>query len=138
MIASTLCRRWVVFNLVGGLGMVVQLAMLEALTARLGLNYLFATGLAVEVAVLHNFIWHEGETWRDRAKLDKAGRWTRLLRFQISNGAISVGGNLLLMQLLAGTWGVNYTLASLVSITVCSILNFFAGDRFVFPATPRA
>ena len=135
---TPLIRRWVVFNLVGGLGILVQLAALAAFTAGLGWNYLLATGLAVEVAVLHNFLWHEAVTWRDRARLDKAGRWKRLLRFQFANGAISVGGNVGLMQLLAGTWGMNYTLANLVSITVCSILNFVAGDRFVFAETHRA
>jgi putative flippase GtrA len=138
MIAPTLFRRYVVFNLVGGLGIAVQLALLHVFTAGLGLNYLLATGLAVEAAVLHNFFWHEGGTWRDRARLDRAGRWTRLLRFQISNGAISVCGNVMLMQLLVGTWGVNYTLANLASITACSIVNFLAGDRFVFPETRRA
>ena len=136
--ASTLLRRWVVFYLVGGLGIAVQLAALKAFTAGLGLNYLLGTGLAVEITVLHNFFWHENETWRDRSSMDKAGRWTRLLRFQITNGAISVGGNLVLMQILAGALGLNYTLANLASITACSILNFLAGDRFVFAATPRA
>ena len=138
MTTTTPFRRWAVFNLVGGLGILVQLAALAAFTVGLGWNYLLATGLAVEVAVLHNFFWHEAVTWRDRARLDKAGRWKRLLRFQFANGAISVGGNVLLMQLLAGTWGVNYTLANLVSITVCSLLNFVAGDRFVFAETHRA
>ena len=138
MTAPTLFHRWVVFYLVGGLGIAVQLAALEAFTAGLGLNYLLGTGLAVEITVLHNFFWHENETWRDRSSMDKAGRWTRLLRFQITNGAISVGGNLVLMQILAGTWGMNYTLANLLSITLCSLLNFLAGDRFVFAETPRA
>jgi len=89
-------RRWITFNLVGGLGIVIQLSTLAALTAGVGLNYLFATGLAVEAAVLHNFIWHEGWTWRDRTARDKSGRWKRLLRFQFANGALSVGGNLVL------------------------------------------
>ena len=83
--------------------------------------------------MLHNFIWHEGWTWRDRAALDKSGRWKRLLRFQFANGALSIGGNLVLMQLFVGTWDMNYTLASGVSITLCSILNFLASDRLVFP-----
>ena len=137
MTTPTLFRRWVVFYLVGGLGVAVQLAALEAFTSSLGLNYLVGTGLAVEITVLHNFFWHENETWRDRSSMDKAGWWTRLLRFQITNGAISVGGNLVLMQILAGAWGMNYTLANLASITACSILNFLAGDRFVFAETPR-
>jgi putative flippase GtrA len=126
-------RRWITFNLVGGLGIVVQLSTLAALTAFVGLNYLVSTGRAVEAAVLHNFIWHEGWTWRDRTAQNKSGRWKRLLRFQFANGALSLGGNLVLMQLLVGMWGMNCTLASGVSITLCSILNFLASDRLVFP-----
>jgi putative flippase GtrA len=126
-------RRWITFNLVGGLGIVIQLSTLAALTAGVGLNYLLSTGLAVEAAVLHNFIWHEGWTWRDRTAQDKSGRWKRLLRFQFANGAFSLGGNLVLMQLFVGTWDMNYTVASGASITLCSILNFLASDRLVFP-----
>jgi dolichol-phosphate mannosyltransferase len=128
--------RWLAFNLVGGLGILIQLSTLAALTAAAGLHYLLATGLAVEAAVLHNFLWHERWTWRDRAGLDKPGWWKRLLRFQIANGALSLGGNLLLMQVLVSAWAMNYTLANVVSITLCSILNFLASDRLVF-ARPR-
>jgi hypothetical protein len=52
-------KRWFVFNIVGGLGVVVQLTALIWFTGWLGLNYLFGTALAVEAAVLHNFVWHE-------------------------------------------------------------------------------
>ena len=135
---TTPLRRWLTFNLVGGLGIVVQLSTLAALTAGVGLNYLLATTLAVEAAVLHNFIWHERWTWRDRTGGDKPGRWKRLLRFQFANGALSVSGNLALMQILVGVWEMNYTLANLVTISVCSILNFLAGDRWVYPQAHRA
>jgi putative flippase GtrA len=126
-------RRWLAFNVVGGLGIVVQLSTLAALTSVVGMHYLLATGFAVEVAVLHNFVWHEQWTWRDRSRRDNSGRWKRLLRFQITNGALSVGGNLAMMRLLAGTWGMNYTLCNILSISCCSLLNFFAADRLVFP-----
>ena len=134
---SAQLRRYLVFNLVGGLGIGVQLSTLAALTTGMGMHYLLSTGLAVEVAVLHNFIWHERWTWRDRAALDKPGRWKRLLRFQITNGALSLGGTLVLMQFLVGAWAMNYTLANVVSITLCSILNFLASDLLVFPQTRR-
>jgi putative flippase GtrA len=41
-------------------------------------------------------------------------------------------GNLLLMRLFAGEFGMNYAVANALAILLCSILNFFAGDRFVF------
>lgn len=125
-------RRWLAFSAVGGLGIVIQLVTLTALTAVAELHYLTATGLAVEAAILHNFLWHEHWTWSDRAHRDTPGWWKRLLRFQITNGALSLGGNLLLMRLLVGMGGVNPTVANVLSITLCSILNFLASDRFVF------
>jgi len=58
--------RWCKFNFVGGIGIVVQFAVLFFLKSVLHLNYLVATALAVEIAVLHNFLWHERFTWVDR------------------------------------------------------------------------
>jgi hypothetical protein len=46
------------------MGIVVQFVMLAALTA-LRIDYLAATALAVESAVIHNFLWHCRYTWRD-------------------------------------------------------------------------
>jgi putative flippase GtrA len=133
-----LFRRWLAFNLVGGLGVVVQLSVLAALTAGARLHYLLATGLAVEAAVLHNFIWHEHRTWRDRARQDASDWWKRLLRFHTANGAVSLGGNLAMMRLLAVTCGMSYVPADILSISLCSVLNFLAADRWVFPPSRRA
>ena len=53
------------FAWVGAGGFVVQVAALHAFAAA-GVPYAFATALAVEVAILHNFLWHERWTWADR------------------------------------------------------------------------
>jgi putative flippase GtrA len=129
---SGMLRRWLVFNIVGGLGILVQLGSLAVLTAFLGLNYLLSTALAVEAAVLHNFVWHERWTWAERAQGGISSSLGRLLRFHLTNGLLSMAGNLLLMRLLAGEFGMNYTAANVIAIFACSVLNFFAGDRFVF------
>ena len=55
--------RWLKFNAVGTIGIAVQLGALALLTSALRINYLLATGLAVEAAVLHNYLWHELFTW---------------------------------------------------------------------------
>jgi putative flippase GtrA len=130
-------RRWIAFNLVGALGVLIQLSTLAALTGGLGLHYLVGTGLAVEAAVLHNFVWHEHWTWSDRLGHDKQGMWKRLVRFHLANGVLSIGGNLILMRLFVGSWSMNYAVANTVTITICSFLNFLASDRFVFQRTLR-
>ena len=50
--------RWLKFNTVGAMGMVVQVAMLAVGVQLLALHYILATFLAVEAALLHNFVWH--------------------------------------------------------------------------------
>ncbi len=63
--------RWYKFNLVGMMGIAVQFGALLLLKSALHVNYLAATAIAVETAVVHNFIWHEHFTWADRTKLDR-------------------------------------------------------------------
>jgi putative flippase GtrA len=125
--------RWMKFNLVGAFGIGVQLVTLWTLTG-LGVGYMLATALAVETAVLHNFIWHERFTWADR---DGGRRHTaaRLLRFNLTNGVVSIGGNLLLMRLLVGEAHLQPLVADLVSIAACSLVNFLVSDRWVFRTT---
>ena len=127
-----LAVRWLKFNGVGGLGIVVQLAALVALKSGFHLDYLVATGIAVEIAVLHNFVWHERFTWKDRAGGAIGGRLLRLLRFHLGNGLISIAGNLALMRLLVGRLHLRLLIANGIAIAACSFLNFAAGEWFVF------
>jgi putative flippase GtrA len=120
------------FNLVGGLGIGVQLGALAVFRSWLRLDYLLATGLAVEIAVLHNFLWHERFTWADRPAARPVQSLTRLAKFNASNGAVSVVGNLLLVRLLVGELKINYVASNLMAIVLCSVVNFLLGDRFVF------
>lgn len=130
---KTLGRRWLKFNFVGALGIGVQLAALSLLT-RAGVWYLAATALAVEAAVLHNFLWHERMTWRDRATPLLHRLLGRFLRFQLANGLISLLGNLLMMRLLVGALHLPVLWANLGAIAACGVLNFLVSDQLVFVA----
>jgi putative flippase GtrA len=123
-----LAVRWLKFNVVGAIGIGVQLAVLTTLKAGLRLNYLLATALAVEAAVLHNYLWHERFTWADRT----GNSWLRFVKFNLSTGLFSIVGNLVLMRLLVGYGEMNYVVANLLTIATCSLVNFLASDRFVF------
>jgi putative flippase GtrA len=124
--------RWMRFNAVGGIGIVVQLAALAVFRSWLKLDYLLATGLAVEIAVVHNFLWHERYTWADRPAVRPVQSLVRLAKFNASNGVVSMVGNLGLMRLLVGEVKVNYVVSNLVAIVVCSLVNFLLSDRLVF------
>jgi putative flippase GtrA len=130
-------QRPVKFALVGALGIIVQLAALRGLTSA-GLTYLWATGLAVEAAVLHNFAWHQRFTWRDRSGSDWTQTLTRLIRFHLTNGIISIFGSLLLIRWLVGQMGMGVMVANLATIAACSLGNFIASDRWVFASPAQS
>lgn len=127
---TTSLRHWLKFNAVGVVGVGVQLAVLAGLKF-LGMNYLLATLLAVEATILHNFVWHEYWTWRDREKRE-ASLAMRLVRFNAGNGIVSLTGNLGLMWLLVSRFHIHYLAANLLAIVLCSLVNFFVSDRLVF------
>jgi putative flippase GtrA len=58
----------------------------------------------------------------------------RLLRFHLSNGLVSILGNLVLMRLLVGQFRLHYMVANVLSIAACSLANFLLSDLFVFRA----
>jgi putative flippase GtrA len=108
----------------------VQLFVLSVLKAAFRFNYLVATAVAVEAAVVHNFLWHERFTWSDRA----GGGLGRFLKFNLTTGTLSIAGNLALMKLLVGMGHINYLVANGITIASCSIFNFLVSDGFVFSA----
>jgi len=129
---NSIFTRWLKFNAVGGIGIMVQLAALLGLKSGFHLNYLSATALAVEVAVIHNFLWHERYTWRDRVRPAWSKSLLRLLRFNLTTGVVSIGGNLALMKLLVELGHMNYLLANGVAIVLCSLANFLISEEWVF------
>ena len=122
-------HRWVKFSAVGVGGIFVQVVLLTLLLRLTGLHYLAATALAVEASVLHNFIWHRRWTWKDRPQ----SRVTlMLLRFNLTSGAMSLAGNLIFMFVFVSQARLNPLIANLITIAICSLINFTLSDRFVF------
>jgi dolichol-phosphate mannosyltransferase len=129
-------RHWLKFNLVGLLGFALQTAVLFLLThTAYSISYLAATAVAVELAVLNNFLWHQRWTWSDRPSPTKKETWRRLAKFNVTTGLVSLVGNLVLMSILVGRFGLAITSANLITVVACSFLSFFLADRIAFDVT---
>ena len=131
--SSPSAKRWLKFCVVGLGGMAVQLILITLLAAA-GLNYLLGTALAVEAAVLHNFIWHQNFTWSDRPN---PGFWLtlrRLVVFNLTTGALSIIGNVICMKVIAGYFRIPILIANMITIALCSLPNFLANDYIIFVA----
>jgi putative flippase GtrA len=133
---ATLFARWCRFNLVGALGMALQLALLAFFNRISGGHYLLATAVAVELTLLHNFVWHFRFTWLDRR--DPSSISARLFRFHLSNGIVSFAGNLALMRIFVRGLGLPIVPANFLAILVCSFANFVLSHCWVFTRNSAA
>lgn len=124
---------WIKFNVVGILGFALQSGALFLLTHNARpIGYLVATALAVELAVVNNFVWHQLWTWSDRPAATKKETLRRLAKFNLTTGVVSLMGNLVLMSILVGRFGLPIVGANVVTVVACSILSFFLADRIAF------
>lgn len=124
------------FGLVGLLGAGLQLLSLYLLTKGLHLRQVVAAPMAVEIAVLHNFLWHERFTWRERKVTGLASRAIRLWRFHAANGFVSLFGNTLLIYCFVERLKLPVLPSTIGAIGLCSLLNFLLADRWVFRFVP--
>jgi putative flippase GtrA len=122
-------HRWVKFSVVGIAGLMVQLAVLWAFTRFAHIGPMIATALAVEAALLHNFVWHEMWTWRGA---EPSGRWLRFWRFHAATGAISIASNTILTMSFQKALGIPLLVANVLAVGVTALLNFALADLWVF------
>ena len=128
--------RWSKFNLVGAVGMVVQLAALAPFNRCVPGHYLLTSAAALELTLLHNFVAHLHYTWSDRRH--NSAVLAQLVRFHLSNGLVSMLGNLALMRLLVGVAHTPLLVANAIAILCCSILNFCMGNNWAFAARTQS
>jgi putative flippase GtrA len=123
--------RWLRFNTVGVAGAAIQLLALWLLTGPYQIRYIFATAGAVELALVHNFVWHEAWTWKG-SPLEY--RWQRLFQFHLTNGIVSMGSGTLLTWIFVHYAGLPVLASNLAAIAVTSVLNFALANALVFAA----
>jgi putative flippase GtrA len=114
------------------MGMALQLTVLAVLNHWTGGHYLLATLAALELTLLHNFVWHLHYTWPDRK--ESSPLMTRFARFQLSNGIVSLIGNLCLLRILVGGTRLPIILSDAIAILICSLANFGLGHAWAFAA----
>lgn len=117
--------------MVGVGGFLVQSVAVYLLVAT-GLPVAASAGIAVLVAVVHNFCWHVRWTWRDRHEAGTSA--CRLfIRFAGLNGGVSLVGNIVITSGMVAA-GVPVLGANLAAVLLCSAVNFALCDRRVFVA----
>lgn len=117
------------FLLVGAMGVLVNCTALWALVRYAHWHYLLAGAAAMQLAVLHNFIWHDH--WTFLSHRSKAPRLVRLGRYELS----TLAGLLLNWVILYGLveWGkLPLLFANLCGIASGTLLNFSLSKLWIW------
>jgi putative flippase GtrA len=124
------------FNLVGCAGFILQIGVLACLTRIWGWHYMVATVVAVEVAIVSNYLAHARWTWADRPGRTRRERLARPVRYQAAT-ALSMMLNLALTAAFVSRVELSPEAANVAAVAVCALVNFAAADRLVFPDPAR-
>jgi putative flippase GtrA len=114
------------------MGATLQLLLVWLFTKHFGILSSVATPLAIEITILHNFLWHERFTWSGRGPKGSRQGAFRLWRFHAANGLISLGGNTILMYCLVERLHAPTMPTAIGGIILFSLANYFVADRWVY------
>jgi dolichol-phosphate mannosyltransferase len=119
-------RRFTRFGVVGGIGAVLNMAILYLLVHYGGWNHMLAATVATEAAILSNFAMNDHWTFRD-ARSRYSGV-SRMIRYN----AIAAGGAVISLGVLAALTygaGMHYMLANVLAIGAGTVWNYVVNSR---------
>lgn len=125
------------FLAVGAMGAAVNCALLAALVHG-GWHYLVASIAAIQVSIIHNFIWHDRWTFRDRRA---HSRWLGRFRDYEVTSFAGMAVNWTVLAALVGWLHQPLLLANVAGIAFGTVLNFtmcklWAWKRRPVPSQP--
>ncbi len=119
------------FGLVGGVGAVLNTALLYLLVHVGHYAYLPAAAVATEAAILSNFVLND--RWTFQGARGRAPWIRRVARYNI----VALGGlvvSLVALAALTATLHLHYLVANLIAIGVATLWNYTANVRFTWVA----
>lgn len=118
------------FMAVAWLGMVVNTACLYLFKGVLGIRIIPASILAIEIAILHNFLWLRWWAWRDRQH--RPPFFKQLLVYNAATGAVDLAANVSVLWILSTFFGVHYLLANLLGMIAGPFIKFWLNEKLIF------
>lgn len=117
--------RFLRFCTVGLSGVFVNEGALKFFTEVSGLYYVYSSILAVEIAIISNFLFNEFWTFRDRSnqRPEMANRLGRLVKFNL---ICALGGtlNVVTLWVLTDLAGLYYLFSNLIGIGISTLWNY--------------
>lgn len=122
------------FNIVGGIGIIVNMAAYIFFKDVLLAHYMIAGALATEISIINNFILND--IWTFRKRNPKMSLWFRAGVFHLSR-LLGLGVTLASLYVLVDLFRLNDLLAYFISIGLGVLANFYTSDVYVWSQKKR-
>ncbi|HYD03769.1 MAG TPA: GtrA family protein, partial [Alphaproteobacteria bacterium] len=123
-------REFLFFALVGGFGTLVNTAILYLLIRFTGINYLLASAIATEIAIISNFFGNNYFTFKDHNTEDSL--WKKFLSFQLIS-LISLVGTVFFLWVFVNLFGRDLILVwNILAIILMFVANFILNSIFTW------
>jgi dolichol-phosphate mannosyltransferase len=133
LIGPAMPVRFLLFSLIGGLGLMTHLAVLWTMLHAAGASFAVAQGVATVLAMTGNFLLNNLFTYRDR-RLKGWRVLSGLASFYAVCGA-GAAANVGIAAYIAG--GHSWWLAGIAGAAVSAVWNYAMSSIFTWSATPR-
>ena len=118
------------FGMVGLSGVVVNQGLLMLLHGTFEAPLLLSSILAIEISILTNFLLNHTWTWR--LPLREPGLFRRVVQYHAAAVMAAFAGNVIVLMAAVELFGVDYRIANLMGIAVGTVINFTAGEIWIF------
>jgi len=114
----------------------VNTACLYLFKGVMGIPLIPASVLAIEIAILHNFIWLRYWAWSDRkAEGVRPPFFKQLAIYNLATGAVDLTANVSILWLLATFAGVQYLIANIIGMILGPFIKFWINEKLIFKET---
>ena len=124
--------RIIKFQVIAWIGTVVNLGSLWLLHGNFHIPLAIAGACAIEIAIIHNFIWHYYLTWRGRVHHTKKDFFQRFLKYNLVTASIDALVNLGILWSLAHFLNVHYLFADILGMLPGPIFKFLSNEFIIF------
>lgn len=133
----SLLKRILSFQFIGWIGTAVNLAVLWLCYDVLDWPLLVSGALAIEVAIIHNFVWYYFWTWNDRVVYTLRDFLTLFVRYNIFTAAIDFFIRLGILWVLTEYFGIHYIISDIAGMFIAPLLKYITNDAYIFNTEPK-
>ena len=92
-----------------------------------------ASLMAIEIAIVHNFVWYRYWAWGDRTEAGSRPPFFRqLVIYNAATGLVDLTVNVSILWLLYKVFGVHYLIANIIGMILGPFFKFWINEKLIF------